>query len=452
MRYFSFIAISLLLQLGIRVNSSVLAQTNNANTKSQTAERDYFYHPYAATSAWNRVIGTEAEYSDDDSPLTTEIRLVPRWGFNTRNGWAVAVAKSNASDPLVTVTCSSTNPDRNINFPYQLRIPDHFPLSVNVPETSDGQIVIYDETTGHTHEFYKFKWNNGKPTADIHRTDDPDIANNPAKPTSSKTIPDQNIKTGNGHGTNPGNLVGTRAIGSACLAGLIRTFSMTEPDIYPQHALALELAYGQLSKTLVQWPATSKDYTAYDNTGNIPYGALVAIPPVEKGGPDLSTLDLTDAGMRIAKTLVYYGGYVTDRRGNNAGIEGDQYIPTSVTTNVMDDLQHKLIPHLRVITNNTSTQTFSGGGASLLDPTSNVPSDTKNDKTSIYPNPAKESINIQVSAKSEVLITDLAARVLLRKSISAGDHVINLNLKPGIYMVQVIGDDHSSYSRKLVVN
>lgn len=453
MRYFSFIAISIALQFFCMSGSNIKAETIKVekNGKAQAVERDPFYQPFSPTSAFNRTIGTDAIYSADDNPMTIDIREIPKWGFNTKNGWAVAVAKSNGSHPLVTVTCSSTDINRNINFPYQLRIPEGFPISVNVPETSDGQIVIYDETTGYTHEFYKFKWKNGNPTADIHRTDDPNISLNPANPTSVKTISDQNIISGKGHGTTPGQIVGTRAIGTACLAGLLRTFEMTEPNTYPQHAIALELAYGQLHAVTVQWPAVTKDYTAYQNTGNIPYGALVALPPHSKGGPDLSTLGLTDAGMRIAKSLVYYGGIVTDRRGDAAGIEGDQYIPNSVVTDVINDLQYKLIRHLRVVTNNTIDQTVSGGGTSLLDPATNVSKGLDKGQCIVYPNPAKESFTIQASEDSDVEITDLIGRVLIRKSVVAGSNRLSLNLKPGIYMLQIIGSDKLRHSSKIII-
>lgn len=453
MRHISFIAILIVLQFSWMAGSNLKAETIKIKKSGavQAVVRDPFLYPYAPNSAFNRVIGTGAEYSEDDSPLTIDIREVPKWGFNTKNGWAVAVTKSKETDPLVTVTCSSTDINRNINFPYQLRIPEMFPLSVGVPETSDGQIVIYDEATGITHEFYKFKWNNGKPTADIHRTDDPNIALNPANPTKVKTIPDQNIVTGLGHGTTPGQIVGSRAVGTACLAGLLRTHELTEPDTYPQHAIALELAYAQLSATAVQWPAVTKDYTASQNTGNIPYGALVAIPPQSKGGPDLSTLGLTEEGMRIAKALVYYGGIVTDRRGTNAGIEGDQYIPSSVVTNVQNDLNNKLIRLLRVVTNNTKDQAVSGGGVSLLEPTTDVSTGLKNSECVVYPNPAKESLNINVSQSSEVTITDLTARVLVRKSVAEGLNRLNLNLKPGIYLLHVMGADKLRHSSKLVI-
>lgn len=326
---------------------------------------DQFLHPYASSSAFNRLIGTEATYADSNSATTIDIRKVPKWGLNTKNGWSTAVAVSGASDPLITVTCSSTNPNRNINFPYTMHIPMGFPLSSGVQaETNDGRIVVYDQTTSSIHEFYKFKWNNGNPTADIHYTDDIHVAVNSAHPTPIRITADQHIIHGKGHGSSS-EKAGTRASGTTGLAGLLRAFEVTEPNLYPQHALALELSFEQLSKAF-QWPACSVDFTApTENKGRINYGTLFAIPPKGKGGPDIETLGLSEAGKRIAKTLVVYGAYVVDRRGKNAGISGDQYIPDSIRQDIEKDLRTILIPYLREVTNNQENQAFSGGGKAL---------------------------------------------------------------------------------------
>lgn len=450
MRFFSFL---ILLQLFCIAGSSTRSESIKLVIveNEQIAENDPFYYPYSPTSAFNRTIGTGAEYSALNSQLTIDIKKVAKWGFNTRNGWSIAVAKSTASDPMVTVTCSSTDVNRNVNFPYKMRIPQGFPMSSGVQaETSDGQIAVYDETTGIMHEFYKFKWNNGNPKADIHYTNDPDIDLNPANPTNIKITPDQNIITGNGHGSFLGQIVGSRAVGTAGFAGLIRKFELTDPNTYPQHALVVELSYGQLL-SVIQWPACAKDWASSTNTGSIPYGSLVAIPSQSKGGPDLTTLGLTDAGMRIAKTLVYYGAYVADRRGDGAGIEGDQYIPDAVCVNIVNDIQLKLMKYFRIVTNNLSTQSVSGGGISIFPTTGNSDSGSKKEVCFVYPNPVKESINIQVSETSEAAISDLTGRVLLQNTVAAGNNRINLNLNPGIYILQVIGNHKSIYSSKLVI-
>lgn len=326
---------------------------------------DQFLRPYASSSAFNRPIGTGAEYSDVNSETTIDIKKIPKWGLNTKNGWSTAVAVSETADPLVTVTCSSTNPERNINFPYTLHIPKGFPMCSGVQaETSDGRIVVYDKTTHTIHEFYKFKWNNGNPTADIHYTEDVNVANNPARPTPTRISEDQDVISGKGHVSVSGR-AGTRASGTTGMAGLLRAFEVTEPDQYPKHALALELSFDQLS-TVFQWPASAVDYRAqYDNKGHVNYGTLFAIPPKSKGGPDLDTLGLSEAGMRIAKTLVHYGAYVVDRRGKNAGISGDQYIPDNVRLAIEKDLQMVLISYLREVVNNKENQTSSGGGKAL---------------------------------------------------------------------------------------
>lgn len=339
---------------------------NKDNDIRDTVDNEQFYNPYSNFSAFNRPIGNGAIYSDTYSELTTDIQLKD-WSINTKNGWSFAVTTSDETDVLVAIT--KFDPNRGQNLPYQLRIPDGFPVSVGVPETSDCQVVIYDKTKGTTHEFYKFKWNNGSPTALIHRTDDPDVANNPAMPTNIKIDPEQNVFTGKGHASEgSGNLVGTRASGTAGLAGLIRDSELTDPntEMYPKHALALELSYDQLSKQK-QWPASGMDSDVSGNTGSINYGALVAIPPVEKGGPAFDSLGLTDAGMRLAKSLVFYGAYVVDRRGTTAGLEGDQNVPYNAKMDAQNDFNTILKQYLRVLINNDSNQDCSGGGTPIDD-------------------------------------------------------------------------------------
>ena len=328
---------------------------------TRQADTVEFRQPYASTSAFNRPIGASASYSADVDNETTEIRG-RTWNINTDNGWSFAVIIAEPTDPLYTVTSSS--PENGNNLPYQLRIPDGFP---GVPETSDGQVVIYDRANDTVHEFYQFALNGGSPTAAIHRTDDSNIASNPANPQNIAVSVNADIVTGNGHPDyNSTEYVGTRASRTGGLGGLLRNWELTDPGIYPQHALNIQLAYEQLS-TNYEWPAGGVDGSVGLNTGHINYGALVAIPPVEKNGPDLDTLGLTDAGMRVAKALVYYGGIVTDRRGTSAGLEGDQYIASSVNDDIRNDINTHLLQYLTVVTNADHTQQYSGGGVNTVE-------------------------------------------------------------------------------------
>jgi hypothetical protein len=331
--------------------------------KDIQADNDAYLYPFSDYSAFNRPIGTGAKYSPNNYQQSMDLRSKD-WIMNTKNGWSFAITTSDKTDPLVTVTIDKAYKIPRPNLPYQMHIPKGFPKSHGVPETSDGQIIIYDKTTDTVHEFYRFKWNNGKPTAKTHFTDDRNIANNPAKTENIRINPELNLITGEGHIAKSGGNTGTRASGISGLAGLIRTFEMTEPNTYPKHALAIELAYSQLSHK-VQWPASMRDTGHKSNFGTINYGALVAIAPKSKGGPDLEKLGLTDAGMRIAKALVYYGAYVTDCRKNSAGIEGEQSIPLAINKDVTNDINKKLKPYLRVILNNRRNQGYSGGGIAL---------------------------------------------------------------------------------------
>jgi hypothetical protein len=73
----------------------------------------------------------------------------------------------------------------------------------------------------------------------------------------------------------------------------------------------------------------------------------------------------------------------------------------------------------------------------------------------IGPNPAKERINIYFSHKTQqnlqVLIYDLAGRILLEEDISGGNYTADISrLLPGLYLISVT-DGASRMDRKLIV-
>lgn len=76
---------------------------------------------------------------------------------------------------------------------------------------------------------------------------------------------------------------------------------------------------------------------------------------------------------------------------------------------------------------------------------------SKKDVCSVYPNPAKDNINVQVTEPSEVMILDITGKVFLQKSVAAGNNSIILKLKSGLYMLQVTGVSKSIYTTKLII-
>jgi hypothetical protein len=117
-----------------------------------------------------------------------------------------------------------------------------------------------------------------------------------------------------------------------------------------------------LSKEVV-WPATTRDRSAGDpkqNLGHIPYGALLAIPTVAKGGPDLDTLGLSEPGKRVAEALRGYGAYVVDG-ARGVAMRADQFVNPTVHNQLKADLA-KVYKYIRLVKNNAKDQTASGGG------------------------------------------------------------------------------------------
>ena len=133
-------------------------------------------------------------------------------------------------------------------------------------------VVIFDKGApnvddGVVHQLRQYYWNNGSPVA-------------------QKRV-NWDIR-GLGHGTKPLERVGTAATGVAGLFGVLRGHEMNTPGYKIAHALHIGLPRKSgtgckvmLSKEVVL-PATARDQSYNfpgNNTGNIPYGALLAIKP-----------------------------------------------------------------------------------------------------------------------------------------------------------------------------
>lgn len=69
----------------------------------------------------------------------------------------------------------------------------------------------------------------------------------------------------------------------------------------------------------------------------------------------------------------------------------------------------------------------------------------------VFPNPASNLVNVLVSELSQVKILDITGKIITEKTVNAGMNSININLKSGIYMLQVIGANKSVSTTKLVI-
>ncbi|MEO8937733.1 MAG: Atrophin-1 multi-domain protein [Burkholderiaceae bacterium] len=103
---------------------------------------------------------------------------------------------------------------------------------------------------------------------------------------------------------------GARAAAVPAAAGLMRKHEINDGDTMYRHALAISLTYNALSANPAYiFPATSADGDASTtNTGKIPEGALLMLPPSFEA-QRLATPELR----KVAETLKVFGGYVVDR-------------------------------------------------------------------------------------------------------------------------------------------
>jgi hypothetical protein len=208
--------------------------------------------------------------------------------------------------------------------------------------------VIYDRSTGRPHQLRQYNWNNGRPTAGQYKSWD--------------------IK-GLGHGTRMGDRLGTSASGVAALFGVLRGHEINTPGHKVQHALQIALPRKHIPRARcnimlsreILLPAVSRDSSALQagqNTGNIPYGALLALPP----SVTIAGLGLSEPGRRLAEAIQDYGIYVVDGGGcQNAAIRADQHINGSTLALLKRDIP-KIHRHIRMVLNNNVLGSPTAGG------------------------------------------------------------------------------------------
>lgn len=316
---------------------------------------DVFLNPFGKDSAHHRPIGTGAVYASDDDMGTKEWLSASTFNVNVGSPWGVQVAQVAATDPLFTIKPNPRAENRIIDIPVTIRLPQGgLPDDTSAPG-QDAVAVIYDRSIPRVHQLREYYWNDGKPVAGQYRTWD---------------------LRGLGHGVRSGDRVGTSASGVAALFGVLRGDELNTPGRRIQHALQIALPSRpsksggkpvMLANTAVL-PAVSVDgFCGGANcSGHIPYGALLAIPPRAKGGPDLDKLGLSEAGRRFAEAVRDYGIYVVDTGNEAAGgaIRADQFVKKNL---IMGDIR-KIHQYLRRVMNNDVLGSPVAGGGTPLAP------------------------------------------------------------------------------------
>ncbi len=346
-------ALALLLTLAASPLATAQAQVACPLPKADKA--NLFKNPFSAASAHHRPIGSDAVYAADDDPGTRDWLSTTHFNINIGNPAGTSVVDVSIQDPYFVIG-GAASCDKVVGMPATIRLPaSGFLTGAALPGGScdDNVVVIFDKGAPNVddsvvHQLRQYYWNNGSPVAQKRVSWD---------------------ARGLGHGTRPLERVGTAATGVAGLFGVLRGHEINPAGYRITHALHMGLPRksGAGCKVMLSQdyvlPATARD-TSYakagNNTGNIPYGALLAIKP----DVDITALGLTEVGLRLAQAIQDYGIYVINGGGCNAGsLDADQHVDFAVKRTLRGDIR-KIYPHIRrVMNNDVLGSPTAGGGA-----------------------------------------------------------------------------------------
>lgn len=314
----------------------LILSLNLPDMNAEDPRMDWFKNPFNQNSAHHRPIGTGAIYADVNHPAVLDWLQGSRIAINVGDRpHGLFMGEADERGPVLTA-----NPRRETGhsgLPTDMRFPPGG-VEIDFPAYFDGNITIFDRTINRFNHLRVYAWNHGEPLALQYRQYDPDSV---------------------GHGARLMERTGTSASGVAAPFGILRGWEVEREGHPIGHALQLSLP-GQSTKSRhvmlgreVWWPAVSMDGWVYHreehNTGNIPYGSLWAIPPVEKGGPNLDSLNLSEKGRRLAECLRDYGMYVVDNAAGPA-IRADQNFSPEVREELMEQTR-KFYPYIRLVLN-----------------------------------------------------------------------------------------------------
>ncbi|MCS0709791.1 Atrophin-1 multi-domain protein [Massilia aurea] len=287
-------------------------EPSSAQAPSSSARDGVFgtyLRPYAANSLWNSrplnpVFGTW------EIPKSSYFPTVASGAYST--GVFLAAA---TDSPMTVVGTGSTETntvgvaDPDSGTKRVITLP-RWPATVLPASGSDGHADIVDPVTNIVHSFWQLKQQNGRWTAAMYSW--------------SKL-------GGTGWGDPSHYYQGARAVGIPASAGLIRKHEIKDGLAAYPHALAMSLTFNALadgvSNPAYVFPATAADNSASANTGTIPQGSLLMLPP----NFDSSAIVNPDL-KKIVETLKLYGAYVVDR---NTGTPFVIYVENDAGFNLM---------------------------------------------------------------------------------------------------------------------
>ena len=210
----------------------------------------------------------------------------------SEGAYSTGIFKASPTDPPMTVYAASgqagiSDPDIG-GYLNSFAVP-HWPANVTSATGTDGHADIVDESTGMVYSFWVLRNDGTKWTAYLATT---------------------SPLAGRGWGNPAHYYQGARATGVPTSGGVIRKSEYKDGDTQYRHVLAMSMPKETLSGVSPGYvfPATSADWDYSANTGSIPEGALMMLPP------DFNVAALHKADMqKVARTLMTYGARVVDR-------------------------------------------------------------------------------------------------------------------------------------------
>jgi len=292
-----------------KTSLSVFTVPKIATVSTATITYGDYLRPYAASSLWN---------SRPVNPVFSAYAIPKNIYFPSiaTGAYSTGVFLASATDrPMTVVGRGSTDTttvgvaDPDSGGSRVITIP-RWPAGVLPASGTDGHADIVDPITKIVHSFWQLKQINGRWTAALYSWSKLD---------------------GTGWADPAHYYQGARAVGIPASAGLIRKHEIKDGMPIYTHALAISLPHNALSNGVnvpaYIFPATSADGTVSNNSGAIPEGALMMLPPsFDSSG--IANADLK----KIVETLKVYGAYVVDR---NTGTPFAMYVENDSGFNLM---------------------------------------------------------------------------------------------------------------------
>jgi hypothetical protein len=240
-------------------------------------------HPFAADSPWN-IRPVNPVLGDAEIPTSDYFPAIGPGPYSTKS------FIGNSDAPAQEVLGAKGKRDIwDYNQGVQRAVTiEHWPADLTPATGSDGHADIAELDTGMLHSFWQLRRAGQGWTAIGYGW---------------------TRLSGRGWGDPADFYQGTRAVGIPSSAGLIRRDEIDDGQPIYRHALAMSLTYNGLARSPAYiYPATAADHDAQLNSGKIPEGALLMLPPT------YDTSKIASQKLRkVAETLKVYGAYVVDR-------------------------------------------------------------------------------------------------------------------------------------------